>query len=153
MSPSAPPPPPRTAPDDELDAVVNLESAAHAAGVSHSHAAGAAVGHSEGRALGWASGAQLCAEVSYYRGAASALLAMHEAHADCAPVSEKALASARRLADACARVALHERGNDEALDMEREVAELRGMFRALVAQAGVVVSYERAPSRQNDLSF
>lgn len=147
--------------DSDLDVVVNLERGFHEAGYTTSVAAGTSVGHRDGHALGWASGVSIASELSFYHGAAVTLLSLSSSFDDGANVATTTTASAavrvsttlHTLIEKIEGTALHRVGNDVRIDMEETVEEARRLFRQAVAQAGLIIRYDRRPSRMNDLSF
>lgn len=136
---------------DELDALLNLEANFQAEGASDSQDASARAGYNDGRELGWTAGAGLSTELTFYHGAASALLTLAETYPS--KVAAKAISTAEKLVTLCQREPIHRTGNDEAIDMEERSKEMRNLFRMAMAQAGLIVRYDRRPSRMADLSF
>lgn len=121
--------------EDEFDAVLNLESNFQAEGFREASSAGAAAGLSEGRTLGWKAGVALTTELEFYHGAASALLALSKAFEERVPA--RSIPVATRLVEMCREHSLAERGNDQDLDMDAVASSARGLFRQMVAFAGL----------------
>lgn len=140
-----------TSKTDELDAVVNLESGFHAEGTQDSQEASAKAGHEDGRQIGWAAGSSLSTELSFYHGAAQALLTLSETHPNTVP--PKAIETAQRLVTESKAHQIHQLGNDANMDMQAHAEAMRSLFSSSMAQAGLIVRYERASSRMSDLSF
>lgn len=121
--------------ENELDAVLNLESEFQEEGRRDAAEAGAAAGLSEGRAMGWKAGVALTAELEFYHGAAVALISLSEAFEDQVPA--RALNVASRLVDICRANPLCVRGNDPTLDMDVVADNARNIFRQMAAFAGL----------------
>lgn len=154
--PPRPPPPAistlRSPPPDELDSVVNLETAFHSEGVASAYTSGASLGRSSGRSLGWRAGVALTSELEFYRGAATALLALREAFAERVPA--KAEASARKLLATAEAVHLGTQGNDKTIDMDAHKEQLRRHFRQMTAFAGLSnVRFDLTTSKMSELDF
>lgn len=144
--------------DGDLHVVVNLERDFHEAGYATSVAAGASAGHRDGHALGWASGVGIASELSFYHGAAVTLLSLSSSFGEEGNVAATATAARvsttlHALIEKIEATALHRVGNDGRIDMEETVEEARRLFRQAVAQAGLIIRFDRRPSRMNDLSF
>lgn len=137
--------------EDELDTIVNIESNFHAEGAADSQDKSAKAGHEDGRKLGWTAGCTLSTELSFYHGAAQAVLTLAETHPS--KIADKAIATARRLADQSETVLLHRVGNAAHVDMQAHAEAMRTLFRTSMAQAGLMVRYDRGGSRLSDLSF
>lgn len=152
--PPRPPAPPtfHSPPSDDLDAVVNLESAFHSEGAASAYTSGASLGHSQGHSMGWRAGVALTAELEFYRGAATALLSLHAAFAERVPA--KAETAARRLLTTADNVHLAKQGNDITVDMDVHKDELRRQFRQMTAFAGLSgVRFDLTSSKMADLDF
>lgn len=121
--------------ENDLDTLLNLESQFQAEGHRQSSEAGAKAGLSEGRAMGWKAGVALTAELEFFHGAASALIAVSEAFDDEVPA--RAVTVAVRIVDLCQTNALSIRGNDPSLDMEYLADYARNLFRQMAAFAGM----------------
>lgn len=138
--------------DINLDSVVNLESTFQSEGTQASAQPSARAGHSEGRGVGWTAGSTLSTELNFYRGSATALISLSETYG-AADVPQRALATAKTLKETAESVLLHQVGNDPSLDMEAHTEQLRALFKAMMAQAGLIVRYDKRPSRLADLDF
>lgn len=147
--------------EEDLDVVVNLERNFHDAGYTTSLAAGASAGHRDGHALGWASGVGIASELSFYHGAAMTLLSLSSSFggeqdnnvAAATVTAARVSTTLHTLIEKIEATALHRVGNDPRIDMEETVEEMRRLFRQAVAQAGLIIRFDRRPSRMNDLSF
>lgn len=137
---------------DELDPVINLESAFHSEGATSAFSSGASLGTSSGHSMGWRAGVALTSELEFYRGAATALLSLRDAFADRVPA--KAETSARRLLATAEGVHLASQGNDKTVDMDMHKDQLRRHFRQMTAFAGLPnVRFELNTSKMSELDF
>lgn len=136
---------------DELDSLLHLESTFQDEGAADSQEASARAGHNDGRALGWAAGTALSSELSFYHGAAHALLVLADTYPSKVPI--KAVSNAQKLIALSEERLLHRIGNDASLDMDAHTEAVRTLFRTSMAQAGLIVRYDRRASRMADLSF
>lgn len=158
--PPAPTPPPPSVhpaasqppPTNELDTIVNLESTFHSEGAASAYASGASLGHTAGRSMGWRAGVALTSELEFYRGAATALVALHDSFPELVPA--KAEAAAKRLLEQTGQVALAKLGNDKNVDMDTHKEAIRRFFRQMTAFAGLPgVRFDLVGSKIADLDF
>lgn len=139
-------------PTDELDTIVNLEATFHSEGAASAYTSGASLGHNAGRSMGWRAGVALTSELEFYRGAATALLALRDAFPERVPT--KAEAAAKRLLEQAGKFALAQQGNDKNVDMDTHKETLRRLFRQMTAFAGLpAVRFDLASSKIADLDF
>ncbi|PXF44096.1 hypothetical protein BWQ96_06177 [Gracilariopsis chorda] len=138
---------------DEFDSIINLESGFEHEGRRDAQQGGAQAGYNEGRQLGWTSSVALTAEVEFYHGGSAAILALWRSFPQA--VKPKAVSEARTIVQLCESTMLGVRGNDDSMDMEKIVGEVKKAFKVMMAVQGLIgVRFESgAQSRLADLSF
>lgn len=116
---------------DAFDTLVNLESSFHASGVAEGERAASESGYRTGYGSGFEQGARRGCERQYYRGAAHALLALHDAHPQL--LSTRAVGAAREIMRVTTEMQLHKVGNSDNIDFDDDAEMLRHHFKLMCA--------------------